>query len=404
MKKIPKRFESNILFLRIPIVSLILVTLMACDGGINVSNDIDFSTADVKQVGDIRSLDLPGGSVQSLPESVPEQAEDKVELGRLLFWDPVLSAERDVACASCHLPERGYTDNLEISIGVGGVGQGDNRMLGHLMFADRNAQTVLNTVFNGIDENGNFDPANAPMFWDGRANSLEEQALLPIQSRTEMRGDTIAELDILPAVVGRLNDIPEYRQQFLDAYQADMITEALLADALATFQRTLVANNSDFDRWMRGDETAMTNNQLVGMREFASSGCVECHSGPMFSDFEMHVLGVGVNDKRDSVDEGDGNFGFRTPSLRNLNLTFPYMHNGTQRTLNNAVGFYDNTRSRNPSVPNSALDPDFRRIGGIDGERRTVLIDFLNSLADDNFDKKVPESVPSGLTPGGNIN
>ncbi len=391
--------------LKASLVVFAMAGLVACDEDGEINNNVDFSTADVTQKGSVQSLDLPGGSVQSLPVSAPEQSADKVELGRTLFWDPILSAERDVACATCHLPNRGYTDQLDLSIGVGGMGQGTDRMLGHGGFTERNAQTVLNTVFNGIDEEGNFDLASAPMFWDSRVNSLEEQALNPIESRAEMRGDTIAEADILTVVVERLNSIPEYQQRFEEAYQTDTITTELMADALATFQRTLVANNSPFDRWMRGDETAMTQNQLVGMREFTSNGCVECHSGPMFSDYEFHVLGIAENTKNMMVDRGDGDFGFRTPSLRNLDITGPYMHNGRFQTVRDAVAFYDEPGSENLNVPHSALDPDFTSIGAeIEGDRLNALVSFLSSLNDDNFDKQVPESVPSGLSPGGNIN
>jgi len=351
------------------LIPILLVSLAGCDDGGEVNNTVNFSTADVTQRSNIQSLDLPGGSVQSLPAEVAEQDSATVELGRALFWDPVLSGGQDVACATCHLPQRGYVDDLDLSIGVGGVGQASQRTLGHLGFVDRNAQTILNTVFNGIDQNGQFDPAQAPMFWDSRTQSLEEQALIPIKSHREMRGDAFSEDDILPVVIARLNDNPHYRSLFMEAYDKDEVTLDLLANALATFQRTLIANNSPFDRWMRGDAAAMTNNQLVGMREFTSNGCIECHSGPMFSDYQTHVLGVAENGKRATPDKGDGNFGFRTPTLRNLGITAPYMHNGRFNNLREAVAFYDDPgASENPNVPSNALDPDFTAIGGIEGE------------------------------------
>ncbi|MGB1012009.1 MAG: cytochrome-c peroxidase [Thiolinea sp.] len=387
---------------RLGLLACLLSGLTACDDG-DVDNTINFSVNDVVQRGTVHSLDLPGGSVQSLPENAPEQEAEKVELGRLLFWDPVLSGNQDMACATCHLPNRGYTDDLDLSIGVGGVGQGNARVLGHAGFTERNAQTILNTVFNGIDENGAFDQATAPMFWDSREKSLEEQALDPIESQVEMRGDAIAEGDIIPTVMARLNSNSKYLALFQQAYGTDSIEGEQVLDAIATFERTLVANNSPFDRWMRGDASAMTNNQLVGMREFTVNNCIACHSGPMFSDFELHVLGVAENSKNSTPDTGDGNFAFRTPSLRNLGLTAPYMHNGRFSTLRETVQFYDEPASENPNVPNSALDPDFTSIGEIEGERLDRLVDFLNSLNDDQFDKKQPETVPSGLKPGGNI-
>ncbi len=383
-------------------IACLLNGLTGCDDD-TVDNTINFSTADVMQRGAIRSLDLPGGSVQSLPVNAPEQDADKVELGRTLFWDPILSGNQDVACASCHLPNRGYADGLDLSIGVGGVGKGNGRVAGHLGFTERNAQTLLNTVFNGIDENGVFEQDAAPMFWDSREQSLEEQAADPIESQAEMRGDAIAKDQMAPMVVARLNSNSEYIALFQQAYGTNTITLEQVLNAIATFERTLVANNSPFDRWMRGDASAMTNNQLVGMREFASNRCIECHSGPMFSDYELHVLGVAENRKNSEPDTGDGNFAFRTPSLRNLNLTAPYMHNGHFSSLREAVAFNDEPRSENPNVPNSALDPDFTSIGEIEGQRLNRLVDFINSLNDDQFDKRQPESVPSGLQPGGNI-
>lgn len=382
----------------------LIAILSGCDDDGAVDNNIDFSTADVIQRGNVRSMEFPTGSVQSLPAEAPAQDVAKVELGRTLFWDPILSGNKDVACATCHLPNRGYSDNLELSIGVGGIGQGEQRIVGHVGFNKRNAQTILNTVFNGINEDGVFDPTQAPMFWDNRILSLEGQAISPIKSDAEMRGNAFSEEEILTVVTERLNENNEYCELFQQAYGTDTITTALLANALATFQRTLVANNSPFDRWMRGDANAMTDNQLIGMREFTRSNCIACHSGPMFSDYKVHILGVAENAKLDTPDEGDGNFAFRTPTLRNLNLTAPYMHNGSVSSLRAAVKFYDDAHSRNPNVPNSALDVEFTATPEIEGARLNRLIDFLNSLNDDQFDKRQPETVPSGLNPGGMIN
>ena len=353
--------------------------------------------------GSIHSLQLDEGSVQSLPSERPVLDSTKVELGRLLFWDPILSGDKDVACATCHLPERGYSDNLELSIGVGGIGQGAERQVGEIGFVERNAQSIINTAFNGIDQAGNFDPKTAPMFWDLRAKSLEEQALNPIKSHREMRGNAFAENAILPEVMSRLNNNESYLSLFKEAYDVDAITEGTLTNALSSFQQSIIAINSPFDRWMRGDANAMSNDQLVGMREFVNTGCAKCHSGPMFSDFQLHVLGVKENSKLETPDDGDGSFAFRTPSLRNLKFTAPYMHNGRFNTVRRTVAFYDDPGSENPNVSRNSLDPDFTSIGEIEGERLDRIVDFLDSLNDDQFDKDQPESVPSGLKPGGDI-
>ena len=140
----------------------------------------------------------------------------KFELGQALFWDPILSGAKDIACASCHHPDFGYADGRQLSSGVDGIGLGPDRLNGVLV--KRNAPTVLNTGFNGIDILGNYDPNTSPMFWDNRASGLEEQALLPVLSKEEMRGAIIAEMDILDTVVQRLTTIEAYHDLFERAF------------------------------------------------------------------------------------------------------------------------------------------------------------------------------------------
>ena len=126
----------------------------------------------------------------------------KVELGRLLFWDPIMSGPQDVACVTCHHPQNAYAEDRDLSLGVTGIGLGRFRRYGHLV--KRNSPTVLNVAFNGIDESGRYDPATAPMFWDNRLRSLESQALGPLQSFEEMRGDTYPEDEAVARVVAKL--------------------------------------------------------------------------------------------------------------------------------------------------------------------------------------------------------
>ena len=148
--------------------------------------------------------------ISALPQTVKAPADNpqtpkKVALGRLLFWDPILSGKKDVACATCHHPRLGYAEDLDISIGVNGVGLGARRRFAPgntIPFVKRNSQTILNTAFNGIDQSGQYDPAAAPMFWDLRAKSLETQALEPIKSFEEMRGDAYPEDRAVPEAVG----------------------------------------------------------------------------------------------------------------------------------------------------------------------------------------------------------
>jgi cytochrome c peroxidase len=350
-----------------------------------------------------------------LPESFATpannpQSQAKVELGRLLFWDPILSGNQEVACGTCHHPDFGYAEDLDISIGVDGAGLGSRRRFvgdDPIPFVKRNSQTVLNAAFNGIDLDGNYDPSTAPMFWDVRAEGLESQALLPIVTFEEMRGHAFTEDEALEAVVNRLDENAEYRSLFAEAFGGDhAVNSENLGRALAAFQRTLVANNSPYDRYMRGEPDAMTRAQRTGMRRFVEVGCINCHNGPMFSDYELHVLGLRDNRKLSESDRGtEQTYAFRTPSLRNLAYTAPYMHNGILRDLDDVLEFYDDVGDRderNINLRRDQLDPLIRNLDDVD-DHEDEIIEFLEALNDDSFDKRIPERVPSGLNPGGRI-
>ena len=383
-------------------MSLALVPLVLAGCGDFTAAPVNFTQEDIVTVGNVRTLEIRERVLASLPERAPEVDAAQAELGRLLFWDPILSGDRDVACATCHLPENGYSDNQHQAIGVGGVGRGSDRTVGHIERVKRNSQTVLNTTWNGINELGAFDPAVASMFWDNRVSSLEAQALEPIRSREEMRGDNIPLEEIDAEITTRLNAIPAYQQAFNDAFGSPDITTDEIAKALASFQRTLIANQTPFDRWMRGEPDAMTERQVSGMQEFVIAGCADCHSGPLFSDFSPHVLGVQEGADVLEPDVGDGNFAFRTPSLRQLAFTAPYFHAGQFSSLGSAIDFYDEPGgSSNPNVESASLDPEFLEIPEMDDGRGSIIQGFLNALNDDGFDKTVPEFVPSGLPPGG---
>ena len=359
----------------------------------------------------------------ALPQNVSSPPDnplnpDKVALGKVLFWDPILSGHRDVACASCHHPRLGYAEDRDISIGVNGVGLGRNRRFqspNSIPFVKRNSPTVVNVGFNGVDQNGQYTPASAPMFWDMRVKSLETQALEPIKSFEEMRGDAYPEGQAIETVVARLNAIPEYRALFGKAFGDESVNAENLGKALAAFERSLVANNSPFDRYMRGDRTAMTRDQIEGMRRFERVGCTKCHNGPMFSDYKVHVLGVPDNDVLPDSDRGIADtpiplrtasfvgtpYAFRTASLRNLKFTAPYMHSGVFRTLFDVIEFYDDV-PENPNVGRREVDPLARQLDDPDDEAGAIIA-FLEALNDDTFDKSIPPRVPSGLNPGGRI-
>lgn len=336
--------------------------------------------------------------IGALPEFVIAPANnpatsEKIELGRKLFWDPVLSGNMDMACVTCHHPDKGYTDRIDLSLGVGGHGLGENRIGGELI--KRNAPTILNTAFNGILEDGSYDPLNTFMFWDNRAVSLEEQSLMPIRDMKEMRGDTYTAEEIINIVSARLAAIPEYVNMFDAAFGNGTIIDGdKISKAIAAFERILIANNSRFDQYARGDNTALNAQELRGMNAFIEAKCTACHNGPMFSDFELHDLGVPNNMKLAEIDNGvDGKF--RTPTLRNLPETGPFMHNGMFTTLTSAVNFYDGFEKNDPDAQQLNFDDNADTVAAI--------VAFLRTLNDTNFDKTIPESVPSGLPVGGNI-
>lgn len=355
------------------------------------------------------------GSISALPLEFKSPKDnpttpEKIELGRLLFYDPILSGGKDVACATCHHPEFGYAESLELPVGVNGRGLGERRAFNKnndIPFTKRNAQSLLNIAFNGIDDNGDYLPEEAPMFWDLRAKGIEDQVSFPVKTFEEMRGHAFAENDITNEVAKRVNKIPEYKRLFKNSFpECDTITIAYIAKAVAAFERSLIANNSRFDKYMRGEKNALSARELDGMKEYIKAGCALCHNGPMMSDFKVHVLGVQDNEKNAVPDSGYNNtHAFRTPTLRNLRVTRPYMHNGKIATLDNVLLFYEDLRGKPP--PNKKITHDdldsLAKMVKVEFKQIDAIVEFLNTLNDDNYDKKIPDKVPSGLPVGGLI-
>ncbi len=335
------------------------------------------------------------------------QTPQKIVLGKLLFFDPILSGNKDVACATCHHPALGFGDGRDISIGVNGQGLGTERHFlspNNIPFSKRNCITVINTAFNSIDTNGVYDPKTAIMFVDSRTRSLELQVAEPIKTLDEMLGTAIADKDALDTVVLRIKNIPEYVQLFEEAFQGtDAVTIQNMERAIASYERSIIANQSPYDKYIRGDKSAMTKEQIQGMIAFVSNGCIKCHSGPMFSDYASHITSAPDNPKRANAPGFNGTFAFRTLSLRNLAFTAPYMHSGMLSTLDDVLDFYEQAgahHSQNKNVSNDQLDSKLQPLNKAD---RDAIIQFLNALNDGSFDKSVPTSVPSGLNVGGNI-
>jgi cytochrome c peroxidase len=297
----------------------------------------------------------------------PEQAA----LGRLLFFDPVLSEDGDLSCAHCHQPARAFADGLTTARGRGG------RPLA------RNTPTLWNVAFK------------ERLMWDRRAGSLEEQARIPLLAADEMAAD--------PArLVARLAAIPEYRARFERAFpgQGGAITFDAVPRALAAFERTLVSRGSRYDRYVRGERDALTAAERRGFTLFRSlnTRCFECHRLPTF-DAPL-ALGVGVP----SPDPGVGGVTgepaerglFGVPTLRNVARTAPYMHDGSQPTLAAVVDFYRRGGGRALGVAGDRIDSQVREFS-IRDEEAADLVAFLGALSDESASPSAPERVPSGL-------
>lgn len=252
------------------------------------------------------------------PADNPTTAE-KVELGRMLYFDKRLSRDGTVSCATCHDPKRGWTDRSPVSTGIDG------------QTGTRSAPTVLNSAYMEVQ------------FWDGRAKSLEEQAKGPIQNPVEM-GSTHEE------TVARLKRVKGYAPLFKAAFGDPAVDIDRVAKAIAAFERTVLTGDSPYDRWQAGDKTAMSESAIRGHALFNDpkrANCAICHDGFNFSDSDFHNIGVGMGAAqpdlgRYEITKQDKDRGaFKTPTLRNLADTAPYMHDGSEKTLVEVVHFYN---------------------------------------------------------------
>lgn len=360
---------------------------------------------------------------------------DRIELGRLLFYDPVLSAENGSTCGTCHHPGLAFGDGRKLPAGVSNsLHIGPDRELGVskatlLPIGDvpRNSPTVFNTAFN-LDSTGKLTPFGT-MFWDGRAKGLEAQAVKPPTSREEMKGDVFSPNNVITLLCSKMDKVPEYIRLFKKAFPDEakaieakgdqfIISKVMLGKALAAFQRELVTRNTPYDRFVQGDNNALTENQKKGLRLFFTKAkCNTCHNGPNFSDYKFVVQGVpqiGPGKKlqagedfgrEEFTEQVSGRFAFRTPSLRNVTLTAPYMHDGVFETLEEVMNFYNNaSRPRHPRVTDAMLHPTLRDPLGLTKDEIAQLVDFMHALEDNGslLDPKlmeVPTTVPSGMLP-----
>ena len=291
-----------------------------------------------------------GGPLPPMPIPADNpQSDAKIKLGRQLYFDGRLSANNEISCATCHDPKTGWAGHDATDTGVGG------------RVGNRNSGTVVNSGYMKYQ------------FWDGRAGSLEEQALGPIHNPVEM-GET------LDNVVRKLNAIPGYKRQFQEVFHSDVTTDGI-AKAIASFERTIVSGPSPYDQFLKGDKKGLSAEAQRGMEIFnGKATCVACHSGPLFSDQSFHNLGIGMNATkpdigREAVTKDPKDRGkFKTPGLRNVANTYPYMHDGQTPTLEAVVELHNKGGISNPD-----LDPLIKPLGLTDTEKKG-LIAFLKAL------------------------
>ncbi len=293
-----------------------------------------------------------------IPPNNPPTKET-ISLGRRLFYDPRLSKDNTLACSSCHLPTTDFSDTVSLSRGVGTA------------IGIRNAPTLINTAYLPLQ------------FWDGRAPSLEKQAVIPMENPIEMNQPH-------ELALSKLKQDPTYRRMFREAFGTEDISLGRTENALASFERTILSGNSAFDRFQYGgDKNALTPQQLRGLVVFMTpnkGNCAACHTitpqYALFTDGKFHNLGEGADDEgtfkdlgrfsqtRIEADKGS----FKTPTLRNIARTAPYMHDGSLQTLRQVVDFYAGQGNSNPY-----LDKDMKTIH-LTGQDREDLVEFLKSL------------------------
>lgn len=342
-------------------------TLFACIGAVWLAGCGTTPTAkkaadEVKPrpIGAVYEIKAPLG-LPPVPMPADNPAtEEMIALGRRLYYDPILSKDSSVSCATCHSPALGFSDGQPVSSGI-------NKQKG-----GRNAPTVINSAYSPLQ------------FWDGRAPSLEEQAGGPMQNPIEM-GHTIEGINQL------LADNPKYKPQFEKAFGPGPVTFEKVKMAIATFERTVLSGNSPFDKYMYGgDKKAMSASAVRGLEVFRNpkkGNCAVCHTiekdHALFTDGKFHNLGVGMDSKGELKDLGrydvtkrdEDKGAFKTPTLRHIAKSGPYMHDGSLKTLKEVVDFYVGGGSSNPH-----LDKDIKSLEHLTKQEREDLVAFMEAL------------------------
>lgn len=283
---------------------------------------------------------------------------DTIELGAMLFNDPILSSDQSVSCASCHIPAFAFSDTSALSKGVGG------------QLGTRNTPGITNMT------------AREHFFWDGRAATLEQQVIGPIENPVEMNLP-------IPIAIERLKAHPKYKRYFKHFYGRQVDKEAL-SNALASFIRTLETSNTPFDSYVNGNRSAMSESAIRGRLVFMKKGkCFDCHFTPDFTGDEFRNIGLFDGEKlndtgRFDVTKKEEDKGkFKVPGLRNVALTAPYMHNGQFKTLREVIDYYDEPDKF--GIHSIGRDTLLQRPLGLTETEKTDLEAFLRALTDKRF-------------------
>ena len=306
---------------------------------------IEFKSTSVK-------FDIPLGLPELMvPNSNPLTAE-KIELGKKLFFDKNLSLDRSMSCATCHDPEKGWSNDSQFAVGVTGDA------------GARNVPTVVNSAYS------------TRQFWDGRETTLEAQALGPLMNPIEMA------MPSTDAILDRVRENSEYMDDFQQAF-GNGLTINNLAKAIASFERTILLGDTPYDRYATGDKTAMSESAIRGLTVFRERGrCIECHKEPLFTDRQFYNLGIGMDVEnpdvgRFAVTKLPSNIGrFKTPGLRNVTRTAPYMHDGSMKTLEEVIDIYDKG-----GIPNEHLSSqNIRKLNLSEPEKKDLLAFMVEGL------------------------
>lgn len=371
------------------VVGVMLATMgaLVAIGGAQAREPAEGETADLRSLYSRAAEEWPAAHWDDLVKDraelglVPEfkhpddnpYSREKAELGRMLFWDGRLSGSLGVACVSCHHPDLGWSDGKALSQGH------------RLRSGSRNAPTLMGVAFV------------RDLMHDGRAASLESQVLLPLTNENELHAG-------YDKVEQRLNEIPEYRERFKQVFGVDQISLDEISKALACFQRTIVPGRSRFDAFLKGRHDALTDQEIRGLHLFRTTArCINCHSGPLMTDGKFHNIGLSYYGRkfedlgRYEVTKDPGDVGaFRTPTLRNISRTGPYMHNGLFE-LDGVINVYNAGGVRPAPREEHLRDPLFPTTSGLllelnlSKQDKADLIAFMNALEEPRLRIRPPE-------------